>query len=58
MTFTEGASIVVVRAVPAEICDSCGSEYTDEETTDRLLAIAAEPCARGAQVEVREYTAA
>ena len=26
-------SVLVVRDVPAEICDNCGEEYFDSETT-------------------------
>jgi hypothetical protein len=44
--------------VPALICDNCGEEYVDEETTSRLLAIAEEAVRAGVHVDVRDYIAA
>jgi YgiT-type zinc finger domain-containing protein len=53
-----GATVLVVRGVPAQVCDTCGEAYLSGEAVDRLhemLAIAAQG---GVQVEVREYVAA
>ena len=58
VTLTRGNTTVVFRGVPAQICDNCGEEYVDEETTARLLAIAEEAVRSGVQVDVRDYFAA
>jgi YgiT-type zinc finger domain-containing protein len=58
VTLTRGNTTVVFRDVPALICDNCGEEYVDEETTSRLLAIAEEAARSGVQVDVRDYIAA
>ena len=53
-----GPTVLVVRAVPAQVCDNCGEAYLNADAVDRLqqmLAVAAEG---GVQVEVREYVAA
>ena len=50
--------ILVVRNVPAEVCEVCGEEYIAEETTARLLSAAEEAARAGVQVDVREYVAA
>jgi YgiT-type zinc finger domain-containing protein len=58
VTLTRGNTTVVFRDVPALICDNCGEEYVDEETTSRLLAIAEEAVRAGVHVDVRDYIAA
>jgi hypothetical protein len=50
--------ILVFKNVPAEVCEVCGEEYVDEETTARLLAAAEEAARVGVQVDIREYVAA
>jgi YgiT-type zinc finger domain-containing protein len=49
---------VVFRKVPAQVCDTCGEQYLDQETTARLLAEANNAARAGVQVEVRAYAAA
>ncbi|MFI5274930.1 MAG: type II toxin-antitoxin system MqsA family antitoxin [Ktedonobacterales bacterium] len=51
-------TLVVIREVPAEVCQNCGEAYTDEETTERLLQIAGQARQSGVQVDVRRYIAA
>jgi YgiT-type zinc finger domain-containing protein len=53
----EGMTLVIKR-VPARVCENCGEEYVDEATTARLLRTAEEAARAGVQVEVREYAAA
>ena len=58
-TFTvdkDGATLVI-RDVPAQICDNCGEEYFDEATTARVLEQAEVLSESGVQVEIRHYTA-
>lgn len=49
---------LVVKDVPAEICDTCGEPYFDEAVTQRLLDLAREAAAAGVVVDVRRYVAA
>ena len=53
-----GPTVLVVRGVPAQVCDNCGEAYLNADAVDQLqhmLAVAAED---GVQVEVRDYIAA
>ncbi|HEX2038386.1 MAG TPA: type II toxin-antitoxin system MqsA family antitoxin [Acidimicrobiales bacterium] len=50
--------VLVVRDVPAEICDNCGEQFFDADVTDRLLDIADEAAQAGVFVDVRRYVAA
>lgn len=53
----EGLTLVV-KEVPAQICENCGEEYIDESVTKQLLETAEEVAAEGTQVDIREYRAA
>jgi hypothetical protein len=44
---------LVVKGVPAQVCENCGEEYADEATTARLLQVAEEAAQTGVQVDVR-----
>ena len=55
VTLERGDALLVVRGVPAEVCDVCGEEYIDEAATSRLLKVADEAVKAGVQVDVREY---
>ncbi|MCL4498693.1 MAG: type II toxin-antitoxin system MqsA family antitoxin [Chloroflexi bacterium] len=58
VTLERDGMTLVVKGVPAEICENCGEEYVDEETTRRLLKMAEDAARSGVQVDVREYRAA
>ena len=58
LTLTRNAMTLVVRDVPASVCDNCGEEYVESEITERLLETAEHAARNGVQVEVRSYTAA
>ena len=53
----DGAT-VVIKEVPARVCQTCGEEYVDEEIAARLLKIAEEATQAGVQIDVRRYIAA
>jgi YgiT-type zinc finger domain-containing protein len=58
VTLERGATTLVVKGVPAGVCQSCGEEYLDEATTSELLAAAATAERTGVQVEIRQFAAA
>lgn len=58
ITLERNSLTLVIKGVPAEVCENCGEEYLDEKVTSRLLATAEEVASEGAQVDVREYIAA
>jgi YgiT-type zinc finger domain-containing protein len=57
VTLTGDTITLVVRGVPAEVCDNCGEEYLDEATVRRLDAEAKRAEREGMQVVVRNYAA-
>jgi len=48
---------LVIRSVPARVCDNCGEEYVDEGTASRLLELLDEAVRSGVEVDVRRYAA-
>jgi YgiT-type zinc finger domain-containing protein len=58
ITLERGATTVVIKGVPAEVCVNCEEEYVGEETTARLLRMVEEAAREGVQVDIREYIAA
>jgi YgiT-type zinc finger domain-containing protein len=55
VTFHREGRTLVVNEVPADVCENCGEAYIAQETTDRLLEIAAEARRDHATVLVRDY---
>ncbi|MBM3219039.1 MAG: type II toxin-antitoxin system MqsA family antitoxin [Candidatus Rokubacteria bacterium] len=55
-TFDAEGTTVVVRNVPAEICNECGEGHFDAITTERVLELAAEAAGwSGAPVQICDY---
>ena len=53
----DGAT-VVVRRVPAQVCDNCDEEYVDEAAARQVLETADRAVAAGVAVEIRDFAAA
>ncbi len=58
VTLERDALTLVVKGVPARVCDTCGEEYVDEDAAARLLQTADEAARLGVEVDVRAYVAA
>lgn len=58
VTLVRNSTTLVFKDVPAQVCQNCGEEYVDEETSGSLLKTAEEAVRAGVQVDVREYAAA
>ncbi|MHB8683812.1 MAG: type II toxin-antitoxin system MqsA family antitoxin [Dehalococcoidia bacterium] len=58
VTIVRETLTLVVKNVPALICESCGDEYFDEEVLAALEVIAERSEESGVEVVIREYHAA
>ncbi len=58
VTLMRDNMVLVVKGVPADVCDNCGEEYVSENAAAKLLELADAAAQAGVQVEVREYAAA
>lgn len=57
VTLERAGATVVIKGVPALICDNFGEYYLDEAMTERVLEMAERAVAEGAEVEVRRFAA-
>ncbi len=57
-TFDRNGATIVIKDVPAGICDNCGEAYLSEKVSQVLLKQAEEAAKVGVQVDVRKYNAA
>lgn len=57
VTLQRGEAVVVIRDVPAEICEDCGEFYLDAGVTRRIYADAEASLERRVEVEIQRYAA-
>ena len=57
VTLERKTTTVVIKGVPADICENCGEYYLSEEMADKVLAMAEDAVAHGAEIEVRRFAA-
>lgn len=57
ITLERDGMTLIVKFVPARVCENCGEEYVDEKITSKLLHQAEEAAQAGVQVDIREYVA-
>jgi len=57
VSLQRGRAIVIVRDVPAEVCENCQEHFLSEEVTEHVLDQAEAAVARGAEIEVVGYAA-
>lgn len=58
VTLTRDAMTLVVKRVPANVCDNCGEEYLEEDVTADLLGLMERSARTGVEVEILEYAGA
>ena len=57
VTLERDESIVIIKRVPAEICDNCGEYYLSDAITEQMLKRAEVAVSNGAEVEIIRYAA-
>ena len=57
ITLERGGSIVIIKNVPAQVCQNCGEPYTNSETSKAVLKKANDAIKKGAELEVLRYSA-
>lgn len=54
---TRGNSTIIIKNVPADICDNCGEYYLSAETSSIHFRMANEAIAKGSEVEIIRFAA-
>lgn len=57
VTLERNTTVIVIKDVPAQVCDNCGEYYLSEEVSSRIYALAEEAVKRKVEVEVLHYAA-
>jgi len=57
VTLQREQTVVIIREVPAEICEDCGEYYLDQATASRVYAEAEDTLRRRVEVEIKRYAA-
>ncbi|MEI6050890.1 MAG: type II toxin-antitoxin system MqsA family antitoxin [Bacteroidota bacterium] len=58
VTLEQNNSVVIIKEVPALICNNCGHFYLSEELATKVLAIAQETVRKGIEIEVSRFSVA
>jgi YgiT-type zinc finger domain-containing protein len=57
VTLERQATLVVIKDVPAAVCENCGEYYLSEPVAQRLYRQAEDAVERNAEVEILRYAA-
>ncbi len=57
VTLSRGESTIIVKAVPADVCENCGEYYLAEPIARRVYALADAAVRAGAEVEILRFAA-
>lgn len=58
MTLERENSTLVVKQVPAQVCDNCGEAWLEEDTVARLEALLETMVSNGMEVALQRYAVA
>lgn len=57
VTLTREDLTVIIKNVPAQVCENCGEYYLSDPITDQVLKLAALAATRNAEVEILRFAA-
>ncbi|HLA74936.1 MAG TPA: type II toxin-antitoxin system MqsA family antitoxin [Gammaproteobacteria bacterium] len=57
VSLQRGETTVIVKDVPAEVCENCGEYYLSESVTEKILQKGEDAVRKGAEVEIYRYAA-
>jgi len=57
VTLQRGETTVVIKDVPAQVCNNCGEYYLSKEITGKLFKKAEQAVKAGAEVEIIRFAA-
>ena len=57
VTLQRGATTIILKTVPAEVCDNCGEYYLAADVTVQVMERAEAAVRNGAEVEIVRFAA-
>jgi YgiT-type zinc finger domain-containing protein len=58
ITLQRDECTVILKGVPAEVCDNCGEYYLSDTVTETILERAERAITNGAEIEILRYVVA
>lgn len=58
VTLEQNGKTFVFKDVPARVCENCGEQYLEEETSKRLIGLAQEAAKSGMELTIAKFKAA
>jgi YgiT-type zinc finger domain-containing protein len=55
--FETGKSTIIIKEVPASVCDNCNESFVSEEISRKLLTTVTNETKKGVEVEIIHYAA-
>ena len=57
LVFERGTSTIIIKNVPAEICDNCDEAFLAENVSQEVLDLANKKAGKGIEVEIFNFAA-
>lgn len=57
VTLQRGETTLIVKEVPADVCDNCGEYYLSDDISGKVLKLGEEAVRKGAEVEILRFAA-
>jgi len=57
LTFEKDTTTIILKKVPAYICDNCNESFLSEEISKKIIAQANQKAGKGIEIEVLQYVA-
>ncbi len=57
ITLQRGQSTIIIKDVPAQVCENCGEYYLSEEINGKVMALAENAIKHNAEVEILRFAA-
>jgi YgiT-type zinc finger domain-containing protein len=57
VTLQRGDTTVIIKGVPAEVCENCGEYYLQDDIAKRVLAMAEDAVKNNVEVEILRFAA-
>ncbi len=56
VTLQRGDTTIIIKEVPADVCENCGEYYLSDENTDKVLRMAEDAVHKGVEVEIMRFS--
>jgi YgiT-type zinc finger domain-containing protein len=57
ITLQRGETTVIIKEVPAQVCENCGEYYLEDTIAERVLSMAEDAVKKNVEVEILRFAA-